>query len=347
MRQSPVVSSFASAFPLAVRQEDLWEGFFAARFPNRRRAQMAFSASGIEARHAAVNPLVEDISQWSTGARMERYRAEALPLAKAALSQAIDAAGVSAADLGLLAVVSCTGYSTPGIDIEAARDLGADPALRRLVVGHVGCHAALPALEAVRDFVVVHDAPAALLCVELPSLHLQPPSGDPEEAVVQALFSDAACALVVAPPDRPGLSVLDVAARSNLAASASIGWLIGDRGFSMSLSPRVPDLLAPEIVPLVDGLLARNGLGREEVGAWAIHPGGRRVIDVVGERLALGPDELAPSREVLRAHGNCSSPTVLLVLEEIARRGLAAGSHLVALAFGPGLSAYAALFEVV
>jgi predicted naringenin-chalcone synthase len=342
-----VITSFASAFAPAVSQERLWDEYFKARFNDSRLARHAFRASGIETRHAVVSPLVEEISGWSTATRMTRYASEAMPLGKEALARAIDGAGLHAPELGLLVCASCTGYGTPGIDVRLARDLGMAAELKRLFIGHVGCHAALPALEAARDFVLVEQRPAALLCLELPSLHLQAPNGELDQAVVHALFSDAAAALVVeeARADQHGLELLEVAARSDTTVSSYMGWEVGDSGFTMSLSPHVPDVLAAEVGPLVDGLLAKHQLARDDVAGWAIHPGGPRIIDVVGERLGLDDHALQPSRQVLREHGNCSSPTVLVVLEALSRAAPPIGSYVVALAFGPGLTLYGALLR--
>lgn len=346
---APLLTSSGFAFPPAVRQDDLWEGFFSERFGASRRARHAFSASGIEYRHAVANPLLEDLSSWSTGARMTRYAAEAMPLGKEALARAFEGSGTDATEIGLLVVASCTGYTTPGVDALLARDLGMAPELKRLFVGHVGCHAALPALDAARAYVRTEERAAAVLCLELPSLHLQDVTAAPEQAVVHALFSDAAAALVLEPAraGRRGLAVLDVVAMSDTATASYMGWEIGDQGFTMALSPQVPDVLASHIAPLVERLLARNALALGDVSGWAIHPGGPRIVDIAGERLGLGREALAPSRTVLREHGNCSSPTVLVVLDELVRSTApAAGSNLVLLAFGPGLTLYGALLQV-
>ncbi len=344
-----LLTAQASAFPPAVSQVELWDSFFAERFGNGRAARMAFRSAGVTRRHAVVNPLEEDISDWSTAARMGRYASEAMPLGKEVLSRALSAAGLAAGDLGLLVVASCTGYTTPGIDVLLARDLAMAPELRRLLVGHVGCHAALPALEAARDFVLVEGRPAAVLCLELASLHLQHAGDSLDQAVVHALFSDGAAALVLeeATPGRRGIAVLDAAARSDTTAAAYMGWEIGDHGFTMTLSSHVPEVLAGEVAPLVGALLERNGVAREAVSGWAIHPGGPRILDVVGERLGLSEEALTPSRHVLSEHGNCSSPTVLVVLEELAASAPAGrGSHLVMLAFGPGLTLSGMLLQV-
>jgi predicted naringenin-chalcone synthase len=112
----------------------------------------------------------------------------------------------------------------------------------------------------------------------------------------------------------------------------------------MGLSPRVPDVLSIHVGGMVDDLLGRNGLARADVGGWAVHPGGPRILDVVERQLALADGSLDGSREVLAEHGNCSSPTVLMVLDQI-RRSPEPPENDLALAFGPGLTLYGALLR--
>jgi predicted naringenin-chalcone synthase len=121
-------------------------------------------------------------------------------------------------------------------------------------------------------------------------------------------------------------------------------WDITDLGFRMGLSPEVPDALAEQVGPLVKELLGRNGRDFSEVHGWALHPGGPRILDTIEESLGLDPTALWASRKVLSEHGNCSSATILLVLRELLRAGTPTGP-VVALAFGPGLTLYAALLE--
>ena len=143
-----------------------------------------------------------------------------------------------------------------------------------------------------------------------------------------------------------GLEVLDLIARTDVATADHMRWDITDLGFRMGLSRRVPDVLARHVGPLVDELLARNGVDRSEVDGWAVHPGGPRVLDVVAGRLGLSNTAMAPSRRVLDLHGNCSSATVLVVLDEVrASTPIEPGRHVVAMAFGPGLTLYAALLR--
>src|SRR5262249_5281564 len=161
------------------------------------------------------------------------------------------------------------------------------------------------------------------------------------------LFADAAAAVVVRPAGPGGYAVADVVARTDPDTAGYMTWDVTDLGFRMSLSPRVPAVLARHVREVGTGLLDRHGaavshgagLALSDVDGWAVHPGGPRILDVVAGRLGLAPAALDDSRAVLREHGNCSSATVLLVLDRIRRRR---ARQVVLLAFGPGLTLYAA-----
>lgn len=339
------IAGIATAVPSAMDQQALWDGFFQAHYDGSRLAERVWASSGVTTRHGAVNPLAEDVSTWGTGARMRRYVEEALPLGKDAVSNALAQAGVAADEVGLFAVVSCTGYATPGLDILLARDLGMPDDVQRLFVGHMGCYAAIPGLAAVSDAVVARGLTAVLLCIELTSLHVQPATDEAQQMVAHALFSDAATAVVLT-PHSPGLAVVDTVARTDVAHHTHMTWDVTDLGFRMGLSPQVPDVLATHVRGVVDAFLGKHGLAIEDVKAWAVHPGGPRILDVCRDRLGLDECEMAVSRETLRDYGNCSSPTVLIALEALRRRhSFESGDHVVALAFGPGLTLYGTLLR--
>lgn len=343
-----VVTGLGVATPTAVSQQALWDGYFRTHFAGSRLARRVFAASGVHRRHSVVNPLTETPAHWSTADRMRRYAREAPSLGHRAVTAALAAAGLPAADVSLLTVASCTGYDTPGLDIRLAASLHLPPDAHRLLVGHMGCYAALPGLGSTADFVRARRRPAVLLCLELTSLHVQPPTSDPQQIVSHALFGDAAVAAVLEPHDAPapGLELVDLTARTDHSASDQMTWQVTDLGFRMGLSPRVPDVLAKHVRPVVEELLLRHGLDIGAVDGWAVHPGGPRILDTVANELGLPPPALADSRAVLGAFGNCSSPTVLLVLARLARAGrLRRGSPVVAMAFGPGLTLYAALLR--
>jgi predicted naringenin-chalcone synthase len=334
-----VLTGAGSAWPASLEQDAAWDGFFARHYEGVRAARRIFAAAGVRRRHAVANPVDEDISAWGTGARMARYVEEALPLGKQAVAGALDAAGLAPGDVGLFAVVTCTGYATPGLDIRLAADLGMPVGLQRLLVGHMGCYAALPGLSAVSDFVAARARPAVLLCCELTSLHVQPAQADLEQVVAHALFSDAAAAVVVEPGARRGRRIAGMVARTDASTADHMTWDVTDLGFRMGLSPRVPDVLSRHVGDVVEELLHGAGLRAEDVAGWAVHPGGPRILDVVRDELGLREDQMAASRRVLAEHGNCSSATVLLVLEELGD----VDGPVVAMAFGPGLTLYATL----
>ncbi len=350
---SAVLAGIGVAHPTTYPQQGLWDRYFDRHYAGVQHglAKRIFANSGVTTRHTVLNPYVEDVSGWSTGRRMERYLTEALPLGKSAVADALATAALDPTEVGLFAVCSCTGYVTPGLDILLARDLGMAASTQRLFVGHMGCYAALPGLGMVADYVRARERPAVLLCAELTSLHVQPPTRDAQQIVAHALFSDAAAAVVLRPSAPPGDAptgwrVVDVASVTDVTTADHMTWDVTDLGFRMGLSQRVPDVLDQHVAGLVDDLLGAHGLGRDDVGGWAVHPGGPRILTVVQERLGLTDDQLAPSRRVLAEHGNCSSPTVLLILNGILNGtagGVAAPDYAVALAFGPGLTLYAVL----
>ena len=288
-------------------------------------------------------PWKEDVRAWGTAARIERFVEEAVPLGREALRACLEESGLAPREVDALTVVTCTGYATPGLDILLARELGLGEDTQRLHVGHMGCYAAIPALATLADAATARNRTGLLLCLELSSLHVQDDSHEIDQIIAHSLFSDAAAAVAVR-PGGPGLEVVDVAARTDIQSAGLMTWDVTDRGFRMGLSRQVPEVLERHAGPVVGSLLARNGLSPEEVAGWAIHPGGPRILEAVAAPLGLGEDELELSRSVLRDFGNCSSPTVLLVLQRILeRRPLRRGDHVVCVAFGPGLTLYAAL----
>jgi predicted naringenin-chalcone synthase len=344
----PGIAGFGVAYPPTIGQDELWDGFFERHYagPIGAFARRIFGNSGVHSRHTVISPLQEDASSWSTGQRMARYLVEAMPLGKDATEAALAEAGVPASEVGLFVVCSCTGYATPGLDILLARDLGLPASSQRVFIGHMGCYACLPGLRVASDFVVVQGKPALLLCLELPSLHVQPPTRDPQQVVAHALFSDAAAAVVVV-PSRDEYAVRAVESVTDTTTADLMTWNITDLGFRMGLSAHVPEVLARHVPSFVQRLLDSAGRRLSDVEDWAIHPGGPRILDVVQSELGLSTSDLAASRGVLAEHGNCSSPTALMILERLRRARTSAGrpqaGTSVALAFGPGLTLYGAV----
>ena len=339
------IAAIATALPRAVEQNTLWDEHFRPLLGGSRAAERIFAAVGVRRRHAVVSPLDLDLSESTTGERMRLYNEYARPLGHEAVSAALASADLDPADIGQLTVVSCTGYTAPGLDVQLASSLELADDAQRLMVGHMGCYAALPAMAAVTDYVTAHHRPAVLLCVELTSLHVQPSTADMGQIVSHALFGDAATAVVLRPQES-GLEVVATGAVTDPATADHMTWAVTDHGFRMTLSPHVPEVLGKHVRRAVERLLDDHGLTVPDVRGWAVHPGGPRILDTVEHELGLAPEALEPSRHVLREHGNCSSATVLMVLDELLRGGATRpGDPVVAMAFGPGLTLYITLLR--
>jgi alkylresorcinol/alkylpyrone synthase len=338
-----VLGSIGTAVPTEVTQDQVWDGFFAEHYRGNALAQRIWRRSGVETRHGVAVPWKEDVTEWGTEQRMSRFIEEARPLGGEAIRTSLVGAGLDPAEVDAFTVVSCTGYASPGLDVLLAGDLGMSEDVQRLHVGHMGCYAGLPALATLADAAAARGSTGILLCVELASLHIQPPTDDVGQVVAHALFSDAAAAVTVL-PNGPGLEVVDVVSRTAPESAHLMTWDLTDRGFRMGLSPRVGGVLGPISDQAVGDLLAGQGLAKRDVAGWAIHPGGPRIVDGIAASLGLTDDQAEISRSVLRDFGNCSSPTVFLVLERLLdARPPSDGDPVVALAFGPGLTVAAAL----
>ena len=269
----------------------------------------------------------------TTAARMGAYERNAAALAVEAVRK-LDPGRITH-----LVVASCTGFVAPGLDqqIAEAADLGGS--LKRTLVGFMGCYAAVPALR-IADQAVRADPSARVLVValELCTLHLQE-TQDLETVLSFLIFGDgAAAALVTAEPH--GLALLGFHAATLPNTQDHITWRIGDQGFDMHLSGKVPGAIAAALRGEAgrnqpDGILAGQRAG--DIDLWAVHAGGRSVLDAVEQSLELPSEALDHSRSVLRDVGNVSSATIGFVLERILA-GPARGNGL-AMAFGPGLCA--------
>lgn len=341
---------------------------------DRRRSrlvQAAFDASGIDTRHTVleeVGParrgpggrfLDEDSSAVlapGTRLRNDLYTRHAPGLLAAAAADALRGGDVDPADVTHLVTVSCTGFFAPGPDQLLAEQLGLDPTVERYHLGFMGCHAAFPALRAARAFCAARpDAVVLIASVELCTLHLQPPT-DADRILAASLFADGAAAAVVtaAPPPtgRTGLRLDAMHTTLTGTGQADMTWTIGDTGFEMVLSRYVARLLGEQIekvvAPVLDADAELAGRPFTAVPRWAVHPGGRSIVDKVQQALGLDDGSLAESRAVLRRYGNMSSATVLFVLRDILtappRTGVS--ERVCALAFGPGLTVETALLTL-
>jgi predicted naringenin-chalcone synthase len=277
----------------------------------------------------------------TTAERMRIYREEAGALAVRAARIAVAESGFGPATITHLITVSCTGFAAPGVDYALIRGLDLQPTVQRTHIGFMGCQGALNGLRVANAFATADPSARVLLCaVELCSLHYYY-GNEADKLIANAIFADGAAAVVGCAGTQPW----------RLAASGSclvpdsvdaMGWAVGNHGFEMSMSRQIPSLIARNLRPWLEAWLGDNGLSLSEVKSWAVHPGGPKILAAVEEGLGLPKEALAASWETYSEYGNMSSPTVLFVLDRLRRA--AAPRPCVALGFGPGLVAEAALF---
>ncbi len=351
------ILSIGTALPDTRVDQSTLRDLFAAQPGFDRKAQRlvgaAFDAAAIDTRHVVLPQLAgrtgdglgvrdgDTLLTPPTGARNDEYRRTAPALFAAASRSAIEASGFGVDAVTHVVTVSCTGMFAPGPDFHLVRDLGLSPAVERYHLGFIGCAAAIPALRLAARIVGADESAVVLVaCAELCSLHWQT-SSHPDQIVAASVFADGAGAAVVASGDRgrDGLDLDDFATRLTGDGEKDMAWTVGDSGFQMTLTPEVPRIIGREISDIAADVLGDLG----EVDAWAVHPGGRSILDRVDSALGLEASALAPSRDVLRRHGNMSSATLLFILRDLlADPARVDGDRIAALAFGPGLTVEAA-----
>ena len=287
----------------------------------------------------------------TTAERMEVYQSASVKLAERISAAALANAQLDPTDITHLIVCTCTGFFAPGPDIELIHRLGLAPSTPRTLIGFMGCHSGFNGLRTAHDIVVANPQARVLqVCVELCTLHVQ------KEPLRQAtlsncLFGDGCSAVVYGQPRADERVLARLQSSASLIAPDSkdqMAWRIRDTGFEMLLASEVPATLQKEAPPFVNALLDRAGLAIDDVAAWAVHPGGPRILEVVGQALGLTDDELEASHSVLRDFGNMSSPTIFFVLERLLGDGSRNGDPcgpIALLGFGPGLTIEGAVVE--
>ena len=332
-----ILNALATAVPACDFEQD-YRGWAKRQLAEHREAKIyerMAARSGIEHRWSVLSEEDAKLDLGSglysadapsTARRMAIYAEEAPRLALAAIAKLPDTDAVTH-----IVVASCTGFVAPGIDQIIARKLGLASDVERVLIGFMGCYAAVTALRTARHIVRSQpDARVLVVTVELSTLHHQS-SVDLEPLLAGAQFGDGAAAALVT-GSGSGLELREGISAALEDSDELITWQIGDTGFEMHLSGEVPGRIrsALERDDVRDAII-----GDERAGAFAVHAGGRSILDAVENGLALAPDTLAHSRAVLRDFGNMSSSTLMFVLERTLRDRPQTG---VALAFGPGLA---------
>ncbi len=310
-----------------------------------------YAAAGVETR-SSVMPVEELFAPGDFETQNRKYREAACHAACDVSRRALAAGGIAPADVDFVVSVSCTGFMIPALEAYVANALCMGPRLARLPITESGCAGAVVGLARVADYLTARPAAAALLLsVELASVTFQPWDRSATNVISAAIFGDGAAAAVLVGERHP----LAGASRLRLVDSGSVffpgtthlmGFELRNQGLQIVLDKELTPFVRREVVPAVDGFLASRGLDRSQIARWILHPGGRRIIEAMAERLGLDEEALACTKAVLNEHGNMSSATVLFVLDEMLRRARpAAGALGILGAFGPGFGAELALVE--
>ncbi|MFY7911422.1 MAG: type III polyketide synthase [Emticicia sp.] len=323
---------------------------------NKKLLPILYHRSGIATRYSIFPDFSLPQDQWrffdannptpSLEKRMGFYTQEAVKLSVKAIENCLKSQeAITTQEITHLITVTCTGLSAPGLDIELVRELNLSPNIVRTSVNFMGCYAALHALK-IADAFCRADSTAKVLivCTELCTLHFQK-SNDVDAVLSATLFADgsAAC-LISGDNEAKGLEIKQFYSQIALSGQSDMAWQLSSTGFLMTLSSHVPKLIKQEIKNLLENSLQKLGLSTEDITDWAIHPGGKNILEAVETSLELGSESLNESYEILKNFGNMSSPTILFVLkkmmEDTAKKG-----NIFAIAFGPGITMESVILE--
>ena len=360
---SSCITAIGTANPkYRTSQNDIYQ-FMAEAFDldknNASRLKIIYDNSGIDYRFSVLPDFgkktndgrllfqsSEDKNSFpGTAIRMDQYQQEAAGLAFEAVKNCLQGfAEDFCSEITHLITVSCTGMYAPGIDINLVESLGLHPSVERTCINFMGCYGALNALKTA-DYIcrAQPDAKVLIVCIELCTLHFQK-KNTLDNWIANSLFSDGAAAAIV---ENPGLRTvtgslleLDTFYSEFISeAKNEMGWNIGNTGFEMKLTSKVSKLIFKHIPAITASLLEKAGLLAQDIDNYAIHPGGRKILESAENALGFSRESNKFSYEVLRDYGNMSSASILFVLEKLLYKNTSAPvENILACAFGPGLT---------
>ena len=352
------IVSIATAVPEYTSSQDTILKFMDEAYHDAdasRKLKVLFHQSGISNRYSVIPdfsgttepvlfPATRELPMVSE--RMDVYKRKAMPLAVKAARKAFEIIETSIDDFGIthLITVTCTGMYAPGLDAELLQELNLPPDIFRTSLNFIGCNAAFPAMKIADSIVKSHtDARVLVVCVELCTIHFQPKSNS-DNLLSNTIFGDGAAAIIMISNElavdkqMKGFSPTGFCPLLLNRGKELMGWNITPLNFEMILNAGIPEFLGEELEQLLALVAEKLELKPETIDHWAVHPGGKKILDTIQRRLKMGNDELRNSYEVLRNYGNMSSPTILFVLNEIFNRNPKDGETLLAMGFGPGIS---------
>lgn len=354
------ISSIGTAVPKhEISQKDILQ--FMQRHINlttdqKTKLEVLYRASGVKSRHSVISDygtLPDDYGFYPTNyeldpfpnldQRMALYEAEAIELAVRSVEDCLANNTSKISEITHIITVSCTGMYAPGLDIDLVERLGLDTSVSRANINFMGCYAAFNGLKYANEIVNNNKKTKVLVvCVELCSIHFQK-TNDEDNLLSGALFADGAAAVLVQgklPPNSKSLEMSAFHSDLALESKSEMSWKVGHLGFLMKLSPKVPDTIREGIRQLTARLLEKIQIPNDKIDYYAIHPGGKKILEVIEQELGISKMDNIHAYEVLKKHGNMSSPTVLFVLksllEDLSEKDHE--KHILSFAFGPGLT---------
>jgi len=316
-----------------------------------RKLQFLYRQGGIDTRYSVIPDYSSEAADWqfysptenlepfpSVEDRMKVYKQYAAPLSVKAITDCIGS--FPKEKITHLITVSCTGMSAPGLDLELLELLHLPPTTTRTSVNFMGCYAAIHALKIANAFCLADETATVLIvCTELCTLHFQ---NEPtiENMTSSMLFADGAAAvLITGDKNADGINIDNFYSMVASKGSSDMAWDISSKGFLMTLSSYIPDLIEEDFDELTSNALTAAKLKKQDISHWCIHPGGKKILESVHKSLGFTNGQLQSSYDVLKDYGNMSSPTILFVLKEIvAKANTKKGEKIFGAAFGPGLT---------
>ncbi len=343
---------------------DRMKEYISEREATKRIIHRIYSKSGIDKRHTVINDFNANgdprfffekdgtLNSPSTGTRNTFYAKKAKKLfVETARKTISENKSVLKEDITHVITVSCTGFFAPEPGFKIIQELGLPTSTQRFHLGFMGCFAAFPAMKMAKSFCKANpDATVLVVCLELCSLHLQD-SEATDHLISASVFADGAAGMIIntkKPTDSHGLELTHFATSIAEESEKDMAWTIGDTGFDMVLSTYVPEIIESNLSESIRPLFKNYHLAPSQIQHWAIHPGGRAILDKVQHGFDLKEEQLASSRKVLANFGNMSSATILFVLADLLEQNKSsANESILAMAFGPGLTIESSLLTKV
>lgn len=333
---------------------DFMEQVYAGTEEETRKLRLLYERSGISKRYSVIPDYDLSVTErimYPQGKtlepfpaleqRMSLYYRHAGTLAEKAIQQCMN--NLKGIEITDLITVSCTGMSAPGLDLELMERLQLPKHIHRTSINFMGCYAAVHALK-MADAICKTKRKACVLivCVELCTLHFQKHKNY-DNLTANAIFADGAAACLVVSDDlasgisSPKMELTGFYSEVHVSGKKDMAWQLSSTGFLMTLSAYIPQLVESNIEGLVNNALAASNMKREQIEHWAIHPGGRKILEATQSKLGITKMDLQHSYDVLSNYGNMSSATILFVLKELMEEKNRQG-NIFGAAFGPGLT---------